>query len=144
MTGKDLKLSGTRADTDPTQGPVVLMQFTNKGAKIFQEITKAEAQRGRFVSSTAGQKIPQHFAIVLDRQIKSFPSIDYQQYPNGIEGSNGAQITGLGGFTEAKNLALVLQTGALPVNFGRSSRPTCRRRSARTRCSRRSARRSAA
>jgi SecD/SecF fusion protein len=117
MTGKDLKLSGTRADTDPTQGPVVLMQFTNKGAKIFQAITKKEAERGRFVSSGAGQKIPQHFAIVLDRQIRSFPSIDYEQYPNGIEGSNGAQITGLCGFTEAKNLALVLQTGALPVNF---------------------------
>src|SRR5207244_4493032 len=38
-------------------------------------------------------------------------------YPNGISGSNGAQITGLGSFGEAKNLALVLQTGALPVNF---------------------------
>jgi SecD/SecF fusion protein len=111
MTGNELKLSGTRADTDPNQGPVVLMQFKGSGAKTFQKITAAEAQRGRLY----GQ--PQHFAIVLDRQIRSFPSIDYTQYPNGIEGSNGAQITGLGGYNEAKNLALVLQTGALPVNF---------------------------
>jgi SecD/SecF fusion protein len=111
MGGKDLKLSGTRADTDPNQGPVVLMQFKGSGAKTFQKITSAEAQRGRF------RQTPQHFAIVLDRQIRSFPSIDYTQYPNGIEGSNGAQITGLGGYTEAKNLALVLQTGALPVKF---------------------------
>jgi SecD/SecF fusion protein len=117
MTGADLKLSGTRADIDPTQGPVVLMQFTNKGGKIFQKITAAEAQRGHFRSSIAGQKVEQHFAIVLDRQIKSFPSIDFSQYPNGISGTNGAQITGLGSFGEAKNLALVLQTGALPVDF---------------------------
>src|SRR5712691_1889725 len=117
VTGADLKLSGTRADIDPTQGPVVLMQFTGKGAKIFQKITAAEAQRGHFRSSIVGQKVEQHFAIVLDREIKSFPSIDFNQYPNGISGSNGAQITGLGSFGEAKNLALVLQTGALPVNF---------------------------
>ena len=40
LTGQELKLSGTRADIDPqSNGPVVLMQFTNKGAKIFQKIT---------------------------------------------------------------------------------------------------------
>src|SRR5713226_5621896 len=102
MSGKDLKLSGTRADIDPTQGPVVLMQFTHHGASVFQQITAQEAQRGRLISSTVGQKVQQHFAIVLDREIKSFPSIDFDQYPNGISGSNGAQITGLGSFGEAK------------------------------------------
>ena len=54
---------------------------------------------------------------MLDRQIKSWPSIDFEQYPNGIGGTNGAQITGIGDINEAKNLALVLQTGALPVTF---------------------------
>ena len=117
MTGGDLKLSGTRADVDPQQGPIVLMQFTKDGARIFQDITKKEAAYGRLQSGIAGDKVDGHFAIVLDREIKSWPSIDWEQYPNGIEGSNGAQITGLGGFDEAKNLALVLQTGALPVNF---------------------------
>jgi SecD/SecF fusion protein len=61
--------------------------------------------------------VEQHFAIVLDREIKSWPSIDWEQYPGGISGSNGAQITGLGDLGEAKDLALVLQTGALPVEF---------------------------
>jgi SecD/SecF fusion protein len=111
MTGRDLKLSGTRADVDPQQGPIVLMQFTGHGADVFHEITRREAQRGSFAG------VEQNFAIVLDREIRSWPSIDYKQYPNGIEGSNGAQITGLDGFGEAKDLALVLQTGALPVNF---------------------------
>jgi SecD/SecF fusion protein len=117
MTGRDLKLSGTRADVDPNQGPIVLMQFTNHGADVFHEITRREAQFGRIHSTTAGQKVEGHFAIVLDREIRSWPSIDFDQYPDGIEGSNGAQITGLGSFDEAKNLALVLQTGALPYNF---------------------------
>jgi SecD/SecF fusion protein len=117
MTGRDLKLSGTRADVDPNQGPIVLMQFTNHGADVFHKITRREAQYGRTQTSAAGQKVEGHFAIVLDREIKSWPSIDFEQYPDGIEGSNGAQITGLGSFGEAKNLALVLQTGALPYNF---------------------------
>src|SRR5262249_10293053 len=36
---------------------------------------------------------------------------------DGIDPVNGARITGLSSFDEAKNLALVLQTGALPVSF---------------------------
>jgi len=113
MKGSELKLSGTRQDFDPQSGePVVLMQFTHKGNKIFHEVTKHEAQRGSI------EKIQQHFAIVLDDQIRSYPSIDFNQYPDGIDPTGGgAQITGMASLSEAKNLALVLQTGALPVNF---------------------------
>jgi SecD/SecF fusion protein len=117
MTGGDLKLSGTRSDIDPQQGPIVLMQFTGHGADQFHEITRREAQRGSLVSGRQGTKLDQHFAIVLDREIKSFPSIDFDQYPDGISGNTGAQITGLDSLGEAKDLALVLQTGALPVEF---------------------------
>ena len=112
MKGTELKLSGTRADIDPTQGPIVLMQFTGKGNKAFHEVTKNEATRGSI------QQADQHFAIVLDNEIRSWPSISYKDLPNGIDPTgSGAQITGLGSFNEASNLALVLQTGALPVNF---------------------------
>ncbi len=123
MTGADLKLAGTRQDFDTTTGePIVTMQFTNEGGDKFGEITNREADRGRLRHNiSGGQGDPsqsfQHFAIVLDRQIKSWPSIDFEQYPNGIGGSNGAQITGIGSLTEAKDLALVLQSGALPVTF---------------------------
>ena len=119
MTGADLKLSGTRADFDTQTGePIVLMEFTDKGADKFAEITREIAARGRRASSfSGGQKIVQTFAIVLDREIKSYPSIDWEEYPNGISGTTGAQITGIGGLGEAKDLALVLQTGALPVTF---------------------------
>jgi SecD/SecF fusion protein len=124
MTGADLKLSGTRADFDTQTGqPIVLMQFTNDGADKFHEITRAEAQRGqRFYNLVGGgtggtEGFNQNFAIVLDNEIRSFPSIDFRQYPDGISGSNGAQITGIGNVNESKDLALVLQTGALPVEF---------------------------
>jgi SecD/SecF fusion protein len=124
MTGKDLKLSGTRQDFDPQSGlPIVLMDFTGKGQDTFATITRDIAIRGKLLFNTIGggqgdyRNFLQHFAIVLDREIKSYPSIDFEQYPGGISGSNGAQITGDFSIGEAKDLALVLQTGALPVEF---------------------------
>jgi len=113
MTGKDLQLSGTQADIDPTTGePIVTMQFTGKGDKLFHEITRDEAQRGQAL------QVQQSFAIVLDGQIYSFPTIDYTQYADGIDPTGtGAEITGLASEKEAQNLALVLQTGALPLQF---------------------------
>jgi len=115
LTGKDLNLSGTRADFNPTDGsPVVLMQFTGKGNKEFYKVTRNEGLRGQI------RKVSQHFAIVLDDEIRSFPQIDYtdSSVNNGINpAGTGAQITGIGTTKEAQNLALVLQTGALPVKF---------------------------
>jgi len=124
MTGSDLNLSGTRQDFDTRTGePIVLMEFTDKGAKKFETITRDIAQRGKLLYNTVGggqgdtSPFLQHFAIVLDRQIRSWPTIDFTEYPGGISGSNGAQISGLQSIGEAKDLALVLQTGALPVEF---------------------------
>jgi SecD/SecF fusion protein len=88
------------------------MQFTGEGNKIFRQVTKHEAIRGAIQGSS------QSFAIVLDDELRSWPSIDYTKYPQGIDPTGGgAQITGIGSVGEAKNLALVLQTGALPINF---------------------------
>ena len=112
MTGSELKSSGTQADVDPQTGqPVVRLAFTGKGDRIFQRITKNLYQRGRL------WKTPQQFAIVLDRDIKSWPQIDPtdSSLSNGIAG--GGQITNIGKFGEAKDLAIVLQTGALPYVF---------------------------
>jgi SecD/SecF fusion protein len=112
MTGAELKSSGTQADFDPQTGqPVVRLAFTGKGSRIFQRITKTLYQRGRL------WKTPQQFAIVLDRDIKSWPQIDYTDpsLSNGISG--GGQITNIGKYSEAKDLAIVLQTGALPYVF---------------------------
>jgi len=127
MTGNQLKLSGTRADIDTqTNQPVVLMQFTGAGKKAFHKITQREAQRGALGGDCNAGKPPpnvQHFAIVLDREIQSTPYIDYCVNPDGIPGDNGAQIDmGGSGLGDAKKLALVLQTGALPVEFKTAER----------------------
>ena len=113
MTGEDLKLSGTRADFDPQTGqPIVTMEFTGKGGKRFEQITRDEWIRGKL------RNAPQHFAIVLDREIKTFPQIDYTDSSlSGGIGGGRAQITGLQSLQEAKDIAIVLQTGALPVKF---------------------------
>jgi SecD/SecF fusion protein len=116
MTGEDLKLSGTRADFDTSPGaggrPIVTMEFTGKGSDKFEKITRDEWIRGKLRGT------PQHFAIVLDREIKTFPQIDFTDGSlSGGIGGGRAQIQGLDSFQEAKDIALVLQTGALPVKF---------------------------
>ena len=116
MTGADLKLSGTRADFDTSPGggglPIVTMEFTSRGADKFEEITRAEWVRGRV------RQAPQHFAIVLDREIRTWPQIDYTDSSlSGGIGGGRAQIQGLDSLDEAKEIAIVLQTGALPVKF---------------------------
>ena len=115
LPGKELKLSGTRQDFNTTDGsPVVLMQFTNKGDKEFYKVTRNEGLRGQI------RKSSQHFAIVLDNEIRSWPQIQFDDptVNNGINpAGTGAQITGIGSLKEAQDLALVLQTGALPVKF---------------------------
>jgi SecD/SecF fusion protein len=116
MTGEDFKLSGTRADFDTSPGggnrPIVTMEFTGAGSDKFEEITRNLHIRGNL------RNAPQHFAIVLDREIRTWPQIDYtdSSLAGGISGGR-AQIEGLDSLQEAKDIAIVLQTGALPVKF---------------------------
>ena len=90
----------------------------DSGGDKFHEITRELAARGRQISNQGVPKEQalQSFAIVLDREIKSAPTIDWDDNPDGIAGGS-AEITGIGDVGEAKDAALVLQTGALPVEF---------------------------
>jgi len=124
LTGEDLELKGTRQDFDPTTNePVVLIQFTASGAEKFEDITRRLVERGRVLANQRGwtsqenDVANQQFAIVLDREIKSAPFVDFDENPGGIPGDNGAQIAGIYSLREARELALVLQTGALPLDF---------------------------
>ncbi len=117
MTGEDLKLSGTRADfdTSPSGGgrPIVSMEFTGRGADRFEEITRAEWVRGTLRGT------PQHFAIVLDREIRTWPAdrLHGLEPRRAASAAGGPRSTGLDSFDEAQDIAIVLQTGALPVKF---------------------------
>jgi len=123
LTGADLVPSGTKADVGPFGAPVVLLQFTKPGSNRFLGITRAEAQRGRQRYDLAGRRgsylnYAQHFAIVLDGRLESSPYIDFKRNPGGIPGPNAEIDMGNGQtFRDARNLAIVLETGALPIRF---------------------------
>ena len=119
MTGTDLKLSGIQAEPDPSTGaPVVTLQFTGHGNGVWHQMTRNEAIRGKIHNEGSNCGTDCAMAIVLDNQIRSWPATDPSQFPNGIDPTGtGAQIVNIGSFSEAKSLALVLQTGALPINF---------------------------
>jgi SecD/SecF fusion protein len=105
--GRDVR--DAKSDYDPQSGPDVTMGFSSTGAKAFKAITNALAARGRL---TQDQEVP--FAVILDNKIEATPTISYQRTPAGIDGN--AQITGLS-TGEANRIALVLQSGSLPVTF---------------------------
>jgi SecD/SecF fusion protein len=121
MTGRDFDLDGTQSDFDTrTNEPIVSMQFTDSGEDKFHDVTRELALRGVQVRNRLNvddQVAFQQFAIVLDDVIQSAPVIDFNENPDGIPPGNGAQISGIGSLSEAQDLALVLQTGALPVEF---------------------------
>jgi SecD/SecF fusion protein len=118
LSGKDIKNPQQSFDNSATGTgqPIVTFDFTSKGRTIFQNVTKAIAKRGAD-TTLLGAANNQHFAIVLDNKLISVPSIDFQQYPTGIDASNGSQIQG--GFTldSAQKLANLLKTGALPIKL---------------------------
>ncbi len=103
--------------TDPSGNPDVQFGFTGKGKSEFQGVTATIAKRGALVSPPTSQGLNQHFAVALDQQLVTVPSIDFKQYPQGIPGDTGADITG--GFTaqSAQDLANQLRLGALPINL---------------------------
>ena len=127
----DPALSGNDI-TDPKQEygtggePNVTFGFTGAGQEAFHEVTRQIAQRGQAQAIGApslqeAEALSGHFAVVLDNEVKSRPIINFAENPDGIDGRNGAQISGgfsgEHGLEEAQDLATTLQIGALPINL---------------------------
>ena len=108
MTGSAIH-SSTQS-FDQQSRPNVLINFTSKGGKQFGAVTRDLATKGQITG------VNQSFAIVLDNQMESDPIVDYKQNPDGIQGTS-AEITGNFTIQEAKDLALVINYGALPVTL---------------------------
>ncbi len=101
LTGEELQEAFVRMDQEQNR-PYVALEFKANGAKIFEEIT--------------GSHIGKRLAIVLDGNVYSAPVVQSR-----IAGGS-AQITlGAGDYNavmqEARDLALVLRAGALPVEL---------------------------
>jgi SecD/SecF fusion protein len=116
LTGAEI--SNPQVTTDPTQGIAVSFGFKGKGANVFQHVTQVLATRGGLNSlPSPAQPNLQHFAVSLDGVLVTVPSIDYRQFPNGINSANGSEITGSFTYSSATALANVLASGALPVKL---------------------------
>ncbi len=121
LTGADI--------TNPQQGfdeggggsgaPNVNFGFTSHGKEVFQRVTKEIAHRGQEAQlpGVSHEAALQHFAVALDGQLITAPSIDFSQYPEGIDSSQGSQISGGFTITSAQALADELQSGALPIRL---------------------------
>jgi SecD/SecF fusion protein len=121
LTGADVKNPQQSFDEGAggTGAPNVTFSFTGQGKNVFERVTKEIAHRGQEAQlpGVGQEAAQQHFAVVLDEQLITTPSIDYTKYPEGIDASNGSQISG--GFTvsSARELAAVLGSGSLPLRL---------------------------
>ena len=117
------EITEPKQNYEPTTNlPIVSFGFTDQGREAFSSVTRTIAQRGQAnalgpVNAAEASGLSGHFAVVLDNEVKSRPIINFSENPDGIDGRNGAQISGLGGLNEAQELATTLQIGALPVNL---------------------------
>jgi SecD/SecF fusion protein len=118
LSGSDIKNPAEGSESE-SGTPDVNFGFTSHGKSVFQRVTKEIAQRGQEAQLPGVTKegAQQHFAIVLDNQVITAPSIDFTKYPEGIDASQGSQISGGFTLTSAENLADELQSGALPIKL---------------------------
>jgi len=94
MTGEFIRDARVSLDSQFHE-PYVAMEFTDVGARLFEQIT--------------GANVKKRLAIILDNNVYSAPEIRER-----IAGGR-AQITGRFTMDQAKDLAVVLRSGALPA-----------------------------
>jgi len=124
----DADTTEPKAGRNPQTGaPDVTINLTAEGRAAFAHVTKRLAQRGAQTIRPPGTPQStsfQHFAITLDNQIASLAYVDSVQNPEGIDGSNGAEIDNLATVADGQRLTRLLAVGALPLtltvaSFGR-------------------------
>jgi len=118
---KDIRDPKQDYDSSPggNNAPIVTFGFSKDGQKKWQKVTREIAQRGA-AEAVPGQPSwasANHFAIVLDNKLISVPYIDPIRNPDGIDGSQGSQISGNFTLESAQRLANLIKTGALPLRL---------------------------
>ncbi len=124
LSGTDITNPEQNFDQQGGNEPIVTFGFTDEGREAFHDITREIAQRGQdnALPGTNPNAGSQHFAIVLDDELVSAPTINYLEYPDGIDGENGAEISGSFTISSAQDLAKILEIGALPIRLELISR----------------------
>ena len=119
LQGSDVKSADASlpGSTGGVSGWQVNLNLTGQGAKLFQDITgKLACNRGKTPTD--------ELAIVLDSVVESNPSMGTEVVCNQGIAQGNAQISGTFSEKEAKDLALVLRYGALPVELTPSTTTT--------------------
>lgn len=112
-----------RQEVDELGQPNVTFGFTPKGRAAFERLTRELAYRGRaaalgHVTGSEGESLSYHLAVVFDGEVKTRPIVNFVDFPNGIDGRLGAQISGgFANIQEAQDLAAILRTGSLPIEM---------------------------
>ncbi len=96
VTGRDLRPGGATPSQDENGRPDINFSLTRDGASRFERVT--------------GQNVGKQLAIILDNQVVSAPVIQSQIRDSG-------RITGSFTPQQAADLALVLNSGALPASI---------------------------
>jgi preprotein translocase subunit SecD len=110
MTGENLE--NANLNRDPQGRLEVTMSFNREGAGQFADLSGEIAEN----ALASGQPGTGRLAIVLDKDVVSAPTVEESIVGGDVSISNDASPTGLPE-EEAKELEIVLQTGALPVNM---------------------------
>jgi SecD/SecF fusion protein len=123
LSGSDIT-NPAQSNDENTGQPDVTFGFTSHGKSVFEAVTKTIAHRGQEAQlpGVSREAALQHFAVALDGQLITVPSIDFTKYPEGIDASTGSEISGGFTITSAQNLANELQSGALPIKLSLISR----------------------
>ena len=121
------EITEPRQEYQPGSGePNVNFKFTDQGRENFQNVTRRIAQRGQAqaigpAGAEEASALSGHFAVILDNEVQSRPIINFAENPDGIDGRQGAQISGgfsgEHGLEQAQELATTLQIGALPIEL---------------------------
>lgn len=98
-------LSGANVSYSSANQPQVSMSFNKDGSAAFAKVTKNMADAYQVTGDV------QRLAIVLDGEVQSSPSVKEE-----ISGGN-AVIEGSFTYDQANSLAVVLQTGSLPLEL---------------------------
>jgi preprotein translocase subunit SecD len=102
-----------------TGQPFVIVDLTPRGRTAFEELTRELAQRGLRRATPGRNDIAatQHLAIVIDDRVVAMPFIDFNVAPDGIDGSEGAQISGELTPDAARRIASIIDSGPLPARL---------------------------
>ena len=96
VSGRDFKAGGAQVSNDQVGNPEVRFQLTNEGGRRFYAFTSAH--------------VKDYLAIVLDNKVREVASVNEPIH-------DSVRITGSFSLDEAKDLRIVLNSGALPASI---------------------------